>query len=253
MASVRTFIRSTLLITALWSPALVQAEALFGIYAGAGGWHQDSAGNLSSSGTKIDTKDDMALGDGDDNVLWLAFEHPLPFVPNVRVQKTAADLTGGRELIRPVVLDNVSFAPPGIIETGIEFKVEDAILYYNVIDGETLSLDAGIGVRRVDGSAFINSGNRFAEIEFDGTAPMLYARGEWQVLSGFWFGVGGQYVEYKGDSYIDVDGAFGWQSRWGIGTEIGYRYMRMKVEELGDIDAARLIIDGPYAALNYRF
>ena len=66
-------------------------------------------------------------------------------------------------------------------------------------------------------------------------------------------GVGGEYIEYKGDSYIDVDGAFGWQSAWGIGAEIGYRYMRMKVEDLGDIDTARLMVEGPYAALNYRF
>lgn len=229
------------------------AETLFGVYAGAGGWHQDSDGHLTSRGSKVDTKEDMALGDGNDNMLWLAFEHPLPFVPNIRIQKTAADLTGRVELQRPVMLDNVSFAPPGIIESGLEFKVQDAILYYNVLDGETLSLDAGLGVRKLDGSAFINSGNRFAEVEFDGTAPMLYARGEWQVLSGFWFGVGGEYIEYKGDSYLDVDGAFGWQSDWGIGAEVGYRYMRMKVEDLGDIEAARLIVDGPYAALNYRF
>ena len=253
MPALQPLLKAALAAAAFTVTGLAQAETLFGVYAGAGGWHQDSDGHLTASGTQVDTKEDLALGDGNDNMFWLAVEHPLPFLPNVRLQQTSTDLAGRTELIRPIVLDNVSFGPPGIIESGFEFKVQDAILYYNVIDGETLSLDAGLAVRRVDGSAFINSGTRFAEIEFDGTVPMLYARGEWDVLGGFWFGVGGEYIEYKGDSYIDVDGAFGWQSAWGIGAEIGYRYMRMKVEELGDIDTARLMVEGPYAALNYRF
>ncbi len=246
-------IKNSAAIGLLTLAGTASAETLFGVYAGAGGWHQDPDGHLTSNGTQVDTKEDMALGDGNDNMFWLAFEHPIPFVPNVRVQQTATDLQGRTELIRAVVLDGVNFAPPGIIESGFEFKVQDAILYYNVIDGETLSLDLGIAGRKIDGSAFINSGVRFSEIEFDGTVPMLYARGEWKVLSGFWFGAGGQYIEYKGDSYIDVDGAFGWQSEWGVSAEIGYRYMRMKVEDLGDIDNARLMVDGPYAALNYKF
>ncbi|MBM4204664.1 MAG: TIGR04219 family outer membrane beta-barrel protein [Gammaproteobacteria bacterium] len=186
-------------------------------------------------------------------MLWLAFEHPQPFVPNIRVQQTKTELSGGTELVRAVTLDSVSFAPPVTVDTGFEFKVQDAILYYNLMDGDTLSLDAGRAARRIDGSAFINSGVRFAEIDFDGSVPMLYARGEWEVLSGFWFGAGGLYVEYKGDSYIDLDGSFGWQSEWGMGAEVGYRYMRMKVEDLGDIDWARLLVDGPYAALNFEF
>jgi len=246
-------LQTSAFLTLMSVSASALADTLFGVYAGAGGWHQDPDGHFTASGSEVDTKEDLSLGDGNDNMFWLAFEHPLPFVPNVRVQQTKTDLNGGTDLVRAVTLDNVTFAPPGIVETGFEFKVADAILYYNVIDGETLSLDAGIAARRIDGSAFINSGVRFAEIEFDGSVPMLYARGEWRVLSGFWFGAGGQYVEYKGDSYIDVDGAFGWQSEWGVGAEVGYRYMRMKVEDLGDIDSARLIVDGPYAALNYKF
>lgn len=38
----------------------VNAETLFGIYAGAGSWHQNSEGHLQSNGTEVDTSQDLA-------------------------------------------------------------------------------------------------------------------------------------------------------------------------------------------------
>lgn len=230
----------------------VNAETLFGIYAGAGSWHQNSEGHLQSNGTEVDTSQDMGLGDDDGNVIAVAFEHPIPFVPNVRVQQAKVGMRGGIEIDRDVVLDGVTFRPPGEVDSTLNLKMTDAILYYRVLDN-ALSLDLGIEARKLEGSASISGGIYRAEVEFDDTIPMLYAAVEFELLSGFWMSANAQAVTWKGDSYLDYSGVLGWNSDLGLGLEVGYRYFRLKLDDLGDIEKANLIIDGPFAALNYRF
>jgi len=230
----------------------VNAETLFGIYAGAGSWHQNSEGHLQSNGTEVDTSQDMGLGDDDGNVIAVAFEHPIPFVPNVRVQQAKVGMRGGIEIDRDVVLDGVTFRPPGEVDSTLNLKMTDAILYYRVLDN-ALSLDLGIEARKLEGSASISGGIYRAEVEFDGTIPMLYAAVEFELLSGFWVSANAQAVTWKDDSFLDYSGVLGWNSDLGLGLEVGYRYFRLKLDDLGDIEKANLIIDGPFAALNYRF
>lgn len=150
----------------------VTAETLFGIYAGAGTWHQNSGGHLQSNGTNVDTSQDMGLGDDDGNVIAVAFEHPIPFVPNVRVQQAKVGMGGGLEIDRDVVLAGVSFIPPGTVDSTLDLKMTDAILYYRLLD-DAFSLDLGIEARKLKGSASISGGIYHAEVEFDGTIPML--------------------------------------------------------------------------------
>ncbi len=230
----------------------VSAETLFGIYAGAGTWHQNSEGHIQSNGTRVDTKQDMGLGDDDGNVLAVAFEHPIPFVPNLRLQQADIGMQGGLEIERDVVLAGVSFIPPGTVDSTFDLKMTDAILYYRLLD-TALNLDLGLAARRIDGSASISGGVYLAEVEFDGTIPMLYAAVEWDLLSGFWMAANAQAANWKGEDFLDYSGALGWNSDLGLGVEVGYRYMRLKLDELGDVESANLIVDGPFAALNYRF
>ncbi len=161
-------------------------------------------------------------------------------------------MQGGIEIERDVVLAGVSFIPPGAVESTFDLKMTDAILYYRLLD-TSLNFDLGLGVRKIDGSASISGGVYLAEVEFDGTTPMLYAAAEWELLSGFWMAASAQASTWKGDDQIDYSGALGWNSDLGLGVEVGYRYVRLELDELGDVDTAKLIVDGPFAALNYRF
>jgi outer membrane protein len=244
--------KSLLLVVGLGLSGAAFAETLFGIYAGAGRWQQDSSGDITANGTPVDVGDDLDLGSSNDNVLWVAFEHPVPVIPNVRIQQSAADLTGSSVLSRNVVFNGVSFVAQGAVESQVDFKVQDAILYYNLLDG-VFNLDAGLAVRRLEGHAQISSVGQFAEVDFNGTLPMVYARAEWELPFGFWVGGGGEYIKFRRDSFIDVDAVLGWKSEWGFGVEGGMRYIKLKVDDLGDVDQGSLTVDGPYAALNYRF
>ena len=229
-----------------------RAETLFGVYAGAGTWHQDSEGHIQSNGTQVDTKQDMGLGDDNGTVLFVAIEHPVPIVPNLRVQHAEVGMNGGIEIERDVVLDGVTFRPPGSVETTFDLEMTDAIAYYRLLDS-ALSLDLGLAARKLEGSASIAGGVYRAEVEFDGTLPMLYAAAEWDLLSGFWMAANAMGATYKGDEFLDFSAMLGWNSDLGLGVEFGYRYVRLNLDELGDVEDAKLIVDGPFAALNYRF
>ncbi|MCP5181215.1 MAG: TIGR04219 family outer membrane beta-barrel protein [Pseudomonadales bacterium] len=241
-----------LFASVVFAAAPARAETLFGVYAGVAQWHQNSAGSIASGGATVDTKQDLALGDTDNRIWFLALEHPIPFVPNLKVQRMDASLDGRVELLRTLELNGVTFDPPGEILSNVSLRYDDAILYYNVLD-TGVHLDLGLVARKLEGSAYIYSGNEFSKISFDAVLPMLYASSRVEVLNGYWFGLEGMGVMWQGDTFMDVTAEMGWRSKLGLGLEVGYRYTRFRVSSLGDIDKARLTVEGPFASLSYRY
>ncbi len=65
------------------------ADTLLGLYAGAQTWNMQTSGGFSSN-------DDNANFNFDEQAnsnLYVAFEHPVPLIPNVKLQRTVIDLS----------------------------------------------------------------------------------------------------------------------------------------------------------------
>ena len=64
------------------------ADSIFGVYAGFGTWQQSYGGDVTSGIAAVNVETDLGLDDVDNNVLYLAVEHGVPVLPNVRLQST---------------------------------------------------------------------------------------------------------------------------------------------------------------------
>lgn len=243
---------AALLAVAL-SPVSAHADALFGVYAGAGTWQQGFSGGVASGGEEIDVEDDLDIGNDTNNVFYVAVEHGIPVLPNVRMHH--ADISGdGRNLLtRTIEFSGETFTFSQEVASEVQLTQTDAVLYYELMDN-VFSLDVGIAARWVDGEMEVASATEVAGAEFKGVLPLLYARTRIDLpFTGLWAGAEAMGLAYDGHQLLDANAQVGWESPIGLGAEIGWRSMTLDLDELDDIDSADIDISGPYAAVNFHF
>lgn len=238
---------------ALLPSAPVSADTIFGIYAGIGSWRQELTGEITSGLANINVEEDLALEDELNSVFYLAIEHPIPVLPNVRVNYAELNVSGNNSLTRAIDFNGVSFSLSEDIATEVDVSQIDLVLYYELLDN-VVSLDLGVAVRWMDGSVTLASLLDYSEVDYDVVMPALYGRVRADLpFSGFWVGAEVMGLGYSGNVLIDANAQVGWESKLGLGAEIGWRMFDFEVEDLGDLDQAGIDISGPYFALNYHF
>ena len=238
-------------LAALAMPA--SADTIFGIYAGAATWQQQASGDVTAGVSELDVEDDLGVDDDDNNVFYVAIEHPIPLLPNIRLQHTDISLVGDNLLSRNIEFNGTVFTLSEQVNTDLELTQADAVLYYELLDNY-VSLDLGLAARWVDGFVRVNSTLASAEAEFSGVIPLLYAKARVDLpLSGLWVGAQVQGLAYDGDQLVDANAQIGWESDLGLGVELGYRSFSLELEEFDEVDTAKIDIDGVYFGLTFHF
>ncbi len=241
----------TLSVSLMAAPA--SADTVFGLYAGAGSWQQNFSGDIRSGFSEIDVEDDLGMDDEFNNMFYLAVEHPMPFLPNVRVSYADFDIDSDSVLSRPIDFNGVVFPTGTTLGTTIDMVQGDAMLYYELLDNY-VSLDLGMGARYLDGSIELVSDSSFSEADFSAVIPMLYGRARADLpLTGFWMGAEVQGMGYSDNNLLDANAQLGWESPIGLGAELGWRMLSLDIDDVDDFDKTGIDISGPYMALNYHF
>lgn len=245
---------SASLLTILFAAAAPAAgDTVLGVYAGVASWQQNVSGNLASGITDLDVEDDLGMDDDSNNMFYIALEHPVPMLPNIRVQHAEIKLGGDNALTRTIEFNGNSFTVAEQVATDIDLTQSDAVFYYEVLDNY-LTLDLGLAARYVDGFVEVSSSTTNASAEFSGVIPMLYAQARVDLpLTGFWVGAQAQGMSYDGNQLLDGTAQIGWESALGLGVELGYRTFKLELDEFDEVDSAEIDIDGVYFGLNYHF
>lgn len=231
----------------------VQADTLLGVYAGAGTWQQELRGDINSGISDVDLQDDLGLDDDDNAIFYLALEHGVPVLPNIRAQYFSIDVDGADVLSRTIEFNGQVFTLNDTVTTVVDLRQTDAVFYYEVLDN-VVSLDLGLAVSLLQGSIEVANSIDTARAEFDEVIPLLYAKARVDLpLTGMWVGAQVQGMGYDDNSLIEFDAQLGWESQIGLGIELGYRAVRIELATFDDVDAADIEVRGPYAAINYHF
>lgn len=243
----------SLLVLGLMPFSVAQADTVFGIYAGAGTWQEDYSGDIGSGTSNVDIEDDLGI-DGDDSaVFYLALEHGVPLLPNIRAQHYSLDVDGNNVLSRTIEFNGQVFNLSDAVTTVVDLSRSDAVFYYEVLDN-AVSLDLGLAVSLLDGSIEVGNATDSASADFDEVVPMLYAKVRADLpLTGLWVGAQAQGMSYDDNSLIEFEAQIGWESQVGLGIEAGYRAVQIELDTFDDVDNADIDVSGPYAAVNYHF
>ncbi|MET0029734.1 MAG: TIGR04219 family outer membrane beta-barrel protein [Candidatus Thiodiazotropha sp.] len=151
----------------------VQADML-GFTLDAGIWNVDSSGSLSDT-----TKDEMQnfeLGSKGTGVFSLAFEHPIPVIPNFMLRTNDLSAEDTTRLTRNFTYDDVEYSANSDVNVEFNIQSSDFVFYYEVFDNDVLSFDFGLNLKYLDGDIRFDSkdSNASSKDHFKGYVPMLY-------------------------------------------------------------------------------
>ena len=252
MINVRPLAASILALS-LATAGTVQADTLFGVYAGAGTWQQSYSGEVRSGISTVDLEDDLGLDDDDNVILYAALEHGVPLLPNVRAQYYTLDVDAGKTLSRTIEFNGDVFNLSDSVNTTVDLTQTDAVLYYELLDN-VVSLDLGLAISLVEGSIEVASLSEQASADFDEVVPMLYAAVRADLpFTGLSVGAQAQGISYDDNTLIGFDAKIAYESNVGLGIEVGYRAVQVELDAFDEVNLAQIDVNGPYAAINFHF
>ena len=237
---------------ALTLPLSSHADTVLGLYLGAYSWQSSFSGDLGTDGdSDIDSEKDLGFDSSEANtVFYAALEHPIPVLPNIRLQKTALEVDGSSDSVT-FTFDGANFS--SAVSTDVDFSHTDLTLYYEILDN-WVSLDVGITARKFDGSILItDNATTSREVSLDATIPLGYLKAQFDLpFTGLSVGVDGNFIGYSGNSISDVNAMLNYEMSFGLGLALGYRSMSLELDDVDDLNT-KLTFDGYYGAITYHF
>ena len=209
-----------------------------GLYAGVGYWHQKFTGNVIDN---VSINDELGVHSSNGNYIYLAFEHPIPLLPNVRVARTSIDTSGSGTVNQTFTYQGQTFTSAQQVNSQIDLTSTDLTLYYEIID-TGIDFDLGVTGRFVKGKIAVNDANQSVKIGL----PMGYAHLRIPLPLTHTYATGTvNYISWSGNKVSDYSLGVGWQTREFLfpefGVELGWRRFAINATQ-GDanvnVDAA---------------
>ena len=243
------------------SASPVMADTLAGLYLGGQGWRTSTSGGFADDGTfsNDSTMADFNFDSQANSSLYIAVEHPVPFLPNVKVNYTTLDSDGTTALQTSFTFDGDLYTTGSDIYTQVEMSTTDLTLYYELFDNDLVSFDLGLTGKYIDGTLFVNDADTqtSGELPFSGVIPMAYSR----VAIGLPFtGLGayaeGNYLSVGDHTFSDYQIALTYSFIESLAVDMtiqaGYRNVEVDLDDL-DGAYADMSWDGPFAGIEIHF
>ena len=165
--SVKSFSFNILLACCLLISSNTYADFL-GVYAGAGIWNQGYEGFVDS----VSFDSNAEIDDDTGHFLYVAFEHPAPLIPNVRVQNATMSTKGSIDSSAGIFSFNGTQVDPGA-EVELNLSQVEGILYKEILDN-WVSLDIGMSIRRYESELVVLNAGTNAQDKTTVTMPLAY-------------------------------------------------------------------------------
>lgn len=240
---------------ALFLAASSTASADFiGVYAGIQHWNYDADGSIQSGGNAINLSNDLGL-DGDGNLTkYVAFEHPIPFLPNVAIHQTDLRGTSNGNASQSFSFNGMNVNASDATQFSYNLDHDEYIFYYEILDN-WVTLDLGVSAKKFDGDVAIGtSTGSNSSLNISGTVPMLYAKAQFELpLSELSAGGSMSLAQFQDDKLSDTKlfVAYGGEDT-NFGVELGYRIFQLDFDNFDRL-SSDLKIDGFYAGLRVHF
>ncbi len=221
-------VRSLILAAALVT-ANAHAAMILGFGAEADYYAPSASGSFDYKSTQTDFSNDEESG----YQIGAYFEHPVPVLPNLRVDLTSESSFSGTD--------------GGVGVNKVSFQQIDITPYYEILDN-IVDIDLGVTFKVFDGKVEGAINEDFSEV-----IPMGYL-GAALSVPGTPVSVAGsvKYIGYSGDSFTDARIKASWDIAAGIQAQAGYRYESLKIDDRFDM-TTDVTFKGPFVGMGFTF
>jgi len=252
-----------LLTAAALTAALPQAASalpLVDFYAGAHYWDQTITGQVGSGSDVADFEDDLNLDAGGQNVMYLAFEHPIPVIPNIKIKSTEMTADGTGTVTQNFNLGGQEITASTGVVSDLDISHTDYTLYWG-LPLPIVTIDFGITARQFDGYMRVDGGaGNSGSADLDVTVPMGYLKAGVDIpLTGVSLGADLNTISYGDTGITDFDVNVTYVLPvipvLDVGISAGYRSFDFEIdpEDFGGSSndlTAESTISGPYLGIS---
>lgn len=231
-------------------------DTIFGLYGGVGHWYIDLQGDVGQNGATT-TLNDLGFENENSNVFWLALEHPVPVIPNLRLMHSTISATESSITSQSFIIGGVLIDAQVQVLTDIDLSHTDATFYYELLDN-WVTFDLGVTARFLEGYVEVQSElSQPARATLEGVLPMAYANLQLDFPGSGWrVGATAQGITYRGDKMTDASVRLGYSFEvtplLDIGVNVGYRVLTLRAEKFDDLYADAKM-SGTFAELVLHF
>lgn len=231
--------------------APISANADFaGVYVGGNYWNVDADGSIASADKQAA---DFDFDKDGQNSIYVTIEHPVPFLPNLKIRQTDLE-SNGTANVTGFEFNNITFN--GSVATQVDLSHTDFVLYYELLDN-IVSVDVGLNVKYFDGSATVTSTTDTTRVDLSAPIPMGYMSVEGVLpFSGFSAKAEANLLSIDDSELSDYSAEIRYEVidnlAIDVGVTAGYRRMTIKLDDIDGIDS-NLTFTGPYIGVEAHF
>ncbi|MFV1984898.1 MAG: TIGR04219 family outer membrane beta-barrel protein, partial [Thiohalomonadales bacterium] len=223
-------------------------------YMGAGAWNHDATGTATDkmTGFSFDLENDLYLKEEIEGYFYIAVEHPLPIIPNIRFASTKLSNAGAGVTTVTVNIGGESFSAGTVLNTSLVLDSTDITLYYEILDN-IVEFDLGLTARKLDGKFKTSSSMITATETLDETIPMLYAALGFNLpITGLSFNAEGNFIGTSDVNHSDFLLKIKYELFSVFGIEGGYRAQKFEIDNSSSI-TANMKFSGVFAGIFFHF
>lgn len=199
-----------------------------GLFVGGGVWDHDPVGTFGTLGDDtINMESDLAYKGEKDTYSYIAFEHFVPFVPNVRIEQATMEHVGAS-----TATINFNGVPVLAGNSSIKLDTQDKIIYWRLLDN-WVNADFGFNFRRLDAEFNLAA----QQVTLSKSVPMLYLAAQVDLpFSGFSVGADINQISVSDVKYQEMRVRALYEIGV-VGFEVGMRSTVIELKGIGGINA----------------
>ena len=238
----------------LLSSSLSAVADIAGLTIGGGSWQASPEGDIGR--TDINLESTLNLDKENNSFAYVALEHPIPLLPNIRLQHSEMQWRGDALVTAGTDLNGTPFVSDEQVDASLNLTHTDATFYYEVLDN-VIDLDLGITARAFEGDASLIGDVQQESIDLDAVGPLLYGRAGFDLpLTGLSAHIIANWIDYSEFKLIDWAAQLTYEFDLlpvvDTGLVLGYRSMLVELDDLDDLQSDATF-EGYYLALQFHF
>src|SRR5690554_6881031 len=220
-------------------PFTAQADLLFTVGAKASIWDAKPTGQIDDNASV--ESDGLNFKSENGKQLSVFFEHPVPFIPNVKLKRTDLDMDGSGTLSKTINFAGETYNANTAVDSSIDLSHTDATLYWGLpLPLPYIDIDFGLTARMFDGDVSVAASNQSESVDLDITLPMAYGAVKVGSPFGIYATADVNWIGFGDNKMTDLSAAVGYELPIPIvdvGVEVGYRGINLQTDRK-DVDVA---------------
>lgn len=253
-------ITTAIALAACLGAGQASADTIYGVYAGVHSWDMGAEGDFGSVINGVESTATFNFEDDSQTSMYLAIEHPIPLLPNIKVVRNQLETSGSGTVVGTFEFGGIDFTTTAGLQTDVDLSNTDYILYYEILDNDLVTVDIGINAKHIDGSLNVVSDEdppQSANETFDGFVPMLYGNVEIGLpFTGLGVFAEGSFLSVGDHSLHDYELGIGYtfidNLAVDLTVQLGYRSVKLELNDIDDI-STNLEFDGMFIGLEAHF